>query len=107
MSYYNPKIYNKEHLPEDQRNEMQYWFDFVKRVVNSTLSDLTEEEIPSMLDKIKSENYEEFVQEFLTNLAVEFDELTVAIIDGADDEPLNELEEYTQWCDDIPLPKDV
>ena len=107
MSYYNPKIYNKEHLPEAIRAEMQKYFNIFMRSVDKTLSEMTEADNPSMLDRVRNEDFKEFAYNLKINLSCDFGEMTVKAIDNEGGEPLEELEEYTQWCDAVPLPKGV
>lgn len=90
MSYFDPKIYNKNNLHEADKKELDYWESVFINLIENTLFDFECGE--GTLGKIKKEVAEEFSKELRTQLGYELQENVVSIID-AYEEDIEEVED--------------
>ena len=96
MSYYNPKIYNKNNLKERDRKELEFYNEVFLNVINSTAEDFTLESncMSPTLHGVLNEVVSYFCESLKESLGYQMQELTVATIDNYDDtDEIDEIED--------------
>ena len=103
MTYFNPRIYNKQNLKEKDRKELEYWkevFDSVienakERFVSSTITDI------QTIDTLLTEVAEEFCEYVRADLGYQLQDNVVSIIDNyeGDIEEVEEPETFLYYPD--------
>lgn len=92
MTYFNPKIYNKQNLKDEDRKDI----DFYKELFDSVISKAEfEAEMPSdieIFDNIRNEIIDTFARDLRVNLGYALQDLVVGIIDGYEDEDIKEVD---------------
>ena len=94
MTYFNPRIYNKQNLKEKDRKELEYWkevFDSVienakEWFVSSTITDI------QTIDNLLAEVAEEFCEYVRADLGYQLQDNVVSIIDNYEGD-IEEVEE--------------
>lgn len=99
MSYYNPKIYNKENLRDEDRIRLEGWYDIFETVVENEKDDFDESTGSETLDKIRQEIIDDFAKKVMNSLGMYFQDMLIGIIDGYS-EDVPEREEYTTFMED-------
>lgn len=103
MTYFDPRIFNKENLKEKDLLELQYYYDTVMNCIENALWDskllASRGGIPS-ISKMANEIVDKFVKELKFDIAMAFNDNIVAIIDNYDEE-IEEREVYTQFGDEL------
>lgn len=89
MSYYNPKIFNKQNLKAEDRTELDYWDGVFKNVVLNTKEDY-DDDIPAITE-LKKQIIDDFCEKLKTNWGYELQENVVSIIDNYE-EDIEEVE---------------
>lgn len=87
MSYFDPKIYNKQNLNDKDKDELEYWQGIINDVIKScrddTLSDGTGSDT---LDKIITEIVDTFCDNLRADFGFALQEMVVSIIDNYEHE---------------------
>lgn len=101
MTWFNPKIYNRENLTKEARSEMDYW---CKTVVNNVLNakfNFCEDGTGSeTFDKMRSEIVDNFCQYLILQIAHTFNDNIVASIEADNhDKDVEEVENPTSYID--------
>ena len=97
MSYFDPKIYNLENLKEKDRKELEFWCNTCLGIVSSANPFMGEEDESNTLIKIKHEVIDEFCSDLFDEIASEFHDITVSIIDNYPEEDIPEVENPTTF----------
>jgi len=92
MSYFNPKIYNKQNLKEDDLSELEYWNKVFTTLIDNQKEGFFHSGSPTF-DKMRQEFLNEFCEQMKTALGYEMQNNVVAIIDEYE-ETVPEREEY-------------
>lgn len=101
MTYFNPKVYNRENLKEKDKHELDFYFRMVMNAIyNAEFDSKVTYELSPTLKKIKGELIEEFAKEVKEQIAITWDEIVVTMIDEYE-EDVEEREEYTQYEDKL------
>lgn len=82
MSYFNPRIYNKENLKEDDRRELEFWRDQFHNVIENAKDSALDESGSPTLDKMKSELIGTFCEHLKIALGYAIQEIVVGTIEG-------------------------
>lgn len=99
MSCFNPKIYNKQNLKEDDLSELSYWETVFKNLIENTQMQERLSTGSRTLDNVKDEIIAGFCEELKVALGEELQQNAVAIIDNYG-EDVPEREEFeTFLCD--------
>lgn len=98
MTYFNPKIYNKDNLKDEDLRELEYWNEVFTNVIDNSFDDfcLKEMDDSETLRKIKTELIGNFCKMVKTNLAYAMQDNIVGIIDNYD-EDVEEVENPTTF----------
>lgn len=108
MSYYNPKIYCKQNLKDDDRNELEYWNDVFMNIIESEQTEYYINNDGSILDKIQSEIITNFCEHLKIQLGYVMQDNLIARMDNyycnededEDSEDLKEVEDYETFLYD-------
>ena len=98
MSYFNPKIFNRENLNDKDRAKLDYWRDNFLNVIENAFYDF-ENTGSATVDKIKREFIADFCDTLRERLGEALQENLVSIIDGYEHE-VPERDEYTDYLYD-------
>lgn len=98
MSYFNPKIFNRENLNDKDRAELDYWHDEFDNVIENAFDDF-ESTGSTMADAIKREFIADFCGTLRARLGEALQDNLVGIIDGYEHN-VPEREEYTDYLYD-------
>lgn len=82
MSYFNPKIYNKQNLREDDLSELSYWETVFRNLIDNTQMQERVSTGSQTMDNIKDEVIAGFCEELKVALGYELQQNAVAIIDN-------------------------
>lgn len=82
MSYFNPKIYNKQNLKEDDLSELSYWETVFRNLIENTQMQERVSTGSQTMDNIKDEIIAGFCEELKVALGYELQQNAVAIIDN-------------------------
>ena len=94
MSYFNPKIYNKQNLKEKDRIELEYWEDEFVSLIKTAQDNFQLGSTGSKtIDRIREEIVDNFCKELKIALGCFLQDNVVGIIDHYDEE-VDEVEEY-------------
>ena len=96
MTYFNPRIYNKQNLKEKDRKELEYYNNMFLNVIDSALTDEHDEyDDGSIAGKIRLEFCEQFCDRLKTKLGYAMQDIVVSIIDGyKDDHEVKKIDDY-------------
>ena len=103
MTYFNPKIFNKNNLKEKDRKELEYYDSLAKNCIDATLEDIKLEHLYNkILDKIYVEVAQEIRDSFLEHWGYTMQAQIVGILDSDDysDEDIKEYEKYDTFLYD-------
>ena len=101
MSYYNPKIYNKENLSESDRRELDFWHDRIHEVIEQCRDETLSEGTGSKtLDVIINEVIETFCENLRIDFGLSLHDLTVSIIDSYEQEVTEQKHPSTYLYED-------
>lgn len=95
MSFFNPKIYNKENLKEDDLSELEYWDNQFKTIIEDCRTEFFNSGSPTF-DKMRQEIIDDFCRGMRDLLGYIMQENVVGIIDNYSGEVV-EREEYTTF----------
>lgn len=98
MSYFNPKIFNRENLNDQDRAKLDYWHDEFDNVIENAFDDF-ESTGSTTADKIKREFIADFCDTLRERLGEALQDNLVSFIDGYRHE-VKEREEYTDYLYD-------
>ena len=88
MSYFDPEIYNEKNLTEEHRREVAFWRDrFLSALSNAEDRLLDNDE--SIIDNIKKELCEKFIETACTFFECDVTEFCVSMIEGYENEENN------------------
>ncbi len=93
MTYFNPKIYNKQNLKEKDRKELEYWNDVFTNIIENAKFDCCPDDDGDTIKKIQYEIIERFCRDLRINLGWTMQDHVIAIIDDYD-ESIAEVENY-------------
>ena len=97
MSYFNPKVYNRENLTDADRRELDYWHDVFMSTVDGALDSYVEnDEDCEALHELKKSIVEHFCEELKLDFGCTIQENAVSVIDGYEHD-VPELENYTTY----------
>lgn len=99
MSYFNPKIYNKQNLKEDDLSELSYWETVFKNLIDDTQFAEKVSTGSQILDNIKDEIIADFCEGLKIALGHNLQQQAVAIIDNYS-EDVPEREEFETFLYD-------
>ncbi len=94
MSYYNPKIYNKQNLKEKDLRELEYYEGMFHNAIENVLCDY-KGEFPKGVDTLVEGIANDFAKRLKVYLGCQLNEEMVSIIDKYEDEDVKEIEEPT------------
>lgn len=94
MSFFNPKIYNKQNLKEDDLSELEYWHGVFTSVIdNAEFDAYADTECCKVFRDARNEIIKDFCHELKTKLGYTMQDNVVGIIDNYDDD-VQEREEF-------------
>ena len=94
MTYFNPQIFNRENLKEQDRKELDYWNDTFINVIENCKEYYEVDD--GTLGQIKKEVVEDFCKLLRVNLGVEMQENVAGIINNYE-EDVELREEHTDY----------
>lgn len=86
MTYFDPKIYCKQNLLDEDRRELEFWHDEILGMIEGAKPDEFEGSISETFDKIRDEvidNYAEWLKNVM-NMALQ--DMLISIIDSYEHE---------------------
>ena len=101
MSYFDPKIYCKQNLKEEDRKELDYWRDVFLNVIENAKFEAASLE-NGILGQMKNEIIADFCEEVKDSLGSALQDNVVGIIDAYEEDveevenPETYLEDYTE-----------
>ena len=104
MSYFDPKIYCKQNLNEQDRKEFDWWYEFIMSAVDSFVANqgIREFEMPDFLRNILADIEDEIIDELKDSIANKFNNLIVGTIDNyPEDTYIKEIEEPELYGDEL------
>lgn len=98
MTYFNPEIYCKQNLKDEDREKLEYYQEIFESVIENsvdTYETITRCGIES-LDKLVMDVVKDFVEELKAELGITLQELAVSIIDHYEEdvEPVEDYETF-------------
>ena len=100
MSYYEPKIYNKQNLKEKDLRELEYYEGMFHNAIENTLSDY-DDEYPEGVDTLVKGVTKDFAKRLKAYLGYSLNEDMVSIIDNYEDNvDVKEVENPTTFIYD-------
>ena len=94
MSFFNPRIYNKQNLKNEDRKELEYWHDVFSNMIENARDSYIDTGSKT-LDNVVQEIIDSFCEDLKSCLGVTMQENVVSIIDGYGEEhETPELENY-------------
>ena len=102
MTYFDPKIYNKQNLKSEDRKELEYWNDVFHHVIynaqfNYRLDNITGSDT---LDKIVGEVIEGFCKQLGRDLGHAMQDSLVGCIDNYEEGAVSEVENPETFVDE-------
>lgn len=86
MSYYNPKVYNKQNLKEADRKELDYYYEKIFACIDNVVEDHYEYSNIEELKKVEQNVIHKFCEELKDYIGYDWQEDVVSIIDEYEDE---------------------
>lgn len=88
MSYFDPKIYNKQNLKEEDRKELDFYEGLLETSINCVLEDEVDDEVneAGILAQIKKEIYEECCNNIKELFGMQLQMAAINIIDDYENE---------------------
>lgn len=97
MSYFNPKVYNRENLTDADRRELDYWHDVFMSTIDGALCSYVEnDEDCEALYELKKSIVEHFCEELKLDFGCAMQEHAVSVIDDYEHD-VPEHETYTTY----------
>lgn len=85
MTYFNPKIYCKQNLKEEDRARIERFKDEVEEIFNLALDDYEEELKGDSVDQIKLEVIKDFGETFKARVADRAQDYLIGVIENYDE----------------------
>ena len=85
MTYFNPKIYCKQNLKEEDRKRIERFKDEVEEIFNLALDDYEEELKGDSVDQIKLEVIKDFGETFKARVADRAQDYLIGVIESYDE----------------------
>lgn len=88
MSYYNPKIFNKQNLKAEDRTELDYWDGVVKNLILNAQANYeldNSDDVPALAE-LKKQIVADFCELLKTDWGYELQENVVSIVDNYEED---------------------
>lgn len=95
MTYFNPKIYNRENLKEEDRDELDFWHDKIISIILDARDDYDYDEKDSVAN-IEWDIISPFCDYLKERFCLEIQEILVSLIESYDKD-MQEVEENTDY----------